>query len=108
MKKILSDIGIGSLMFVLLLALSFTSVSASHVQSSVSEASTSIEPTDTRTMFISNVKRDFPGFPPQYYDYDRNGWRGTLTRVEINGNQGTYEGYVYCTGLCPMSKQLDQ
>lgn len=108
MKKILSAIGIGSLMLALLLTLSFTSVSASLIQSSPNEASTSIEPTDTRTKFISNYKRTFLGFPPQYYDYDRHGWTGTLTRVEINGNQGTYEGYVYCTGLCPMSKQLDQ
>jgi len=108
MKKVLSAIGIGSLMLILLLALSFTSVSASHVQSSASEASTSIEPTDTRIMFISDVEREFEHYPPPTIKYNNHGWTGTLTRVKVEGNVGTYEGYVSCSGVCPMSEQLDQ
>lgn len=109
MKKVLSAIGIGSLMLVLLLALSFTSVSASHVQLSASE--TSIELESTQTKFIE-VKEYYSNYPPLYLDYDKHGYTGTLTRVDVvdfgDHYQGIYEGYVQCTGVCPAEEQLDK
>lgn len=110
MQKILSAIGIGSLTLVLLITLSFTSVSASSVQSSVSESSTSIDPQSTQTRFVE-VKRYFSNYPPATLAYNEHGYTGTLTRVDVvdfgDLYQGIYQGYVQCTGVCPATKQLD-
>jgi|SRR5699024_10764241 len=111
MKKTLSAIGIGSLMLVLLLTLSFTSVSASNVQSSASDVSSFSEPQKTYSRFVSE-KRSYAHFPPSTVTYNEHGYNGTLTRVDdwkIGGTYyGVYEGYVYCTGVCPLTLETEE
>lgn len=110
MQKILSVIGIGSLTLVLLIALSFTSVSASNVQSPVSESSTSIDPQSTQTKFIE-IDRDFTKYPPATYNYNNHGYTGILIRVDVirvgNLYRGFYGGYVQCTGVCPATSIIE-
>ncbi len=111
MQKILSAIGIGSLTLVLLIALSFTSVSASSVQSSASEPLSSIDPQSTQIRFVE-VKKYFANYPPATYQYNERGYKGTLKLVKVvdfgDHYQGTYQGNVQCTGVCPATKQLDK
>lgn len=111
MKKVPSAIGIGSLMLVLLLTLSFTSVSASHVQSSASDVSSSIDPQKTYSRFVTDT-RTYSGIPPINVTYNNHDYTGTLTRVDYwkigNLYYGYYEGYVYCTGMCPLATETEE
>lgn len=81
-------------------------MSASHVQSSVSELSTELESTQTKFVEVSEY---YENYPPPYLDYNKHGYTGTLTRVDVvdfgDHYQGIYEGYVQCTGVCPAEEQ---
>ncbi|HEY4601314.1 MAG TPA: hypothetical protein VIG73_08605 [Cerasibacillus sp.] len=109
MKKLFTVIGLTAFIASMFL----TPVAAAPTSQTVQIVDKNEETLQSYTRFVS-VNRTYSNRnnAPDSIRYNSNGYSGTLYLVnlkKVNSKwRATYEGYVTCTGICPMTNTINE
>lgn len=109
MKKLFTVIGLTAFiasMFLTPAAAAPTSQTTQVIESD------QVTPSNTYIQKIKVERKFYDRYPPGTIYFNKHGWSGTLTRTKVENKGsyylGIYEGYVTCTGICPMTNTITE